>query len=70
MPTLTINAEMAIHEDGAAVHLFVDGKQLKGVGPFPNWETARWAAEEIIDEMRRLVMPSLEATTAGDLQPQ
>jgi hypothetical protein len=68
MPMLTINAEMAIHEDGAAVHLFVDGKHLSRVGPFPDWDVALKAATEIIAETRRLVLPHLEATMAADLQ--
>lgn len=32
MPMLTINAEMAIHEDGAAVHIFVNGERFSYQG--------------------------------------
>jgi hypothetical protein len=68
MPTLTINAEVGIHADGASVHLFVDGKRLSRVGPFPDWEVAHKAATEIIADAHRRVLPFLEATMVEDLQ--
>lgn len=67
MPTLTVNAEMAIHEDGASVYLFVDGVRLKRIGPFSSHDEALRAAQRIIAEARRHVMPTLNATVAADV---
>ena len=67
MPTMTINAEMAIHEDGAAVHLFVDGKRLKRIGPFGSPEEALRAGQRIVDECARRVLPTLYATMPEDV---
>jgi hypothetical protein len=70
VPILTINAEMAIHEDGAAVHLFVDGARLKRIGPFSSPDEALRAAQRIVDEVARNALPTLHATMAADVSDE
>ena len=64
MPTFTVNAEIATQEDGTNVHIFVDGKKHSKVGPFGDWQAALRAADRVIDEVRREVMPTLNASVS------
>lgn len=68
MPTFTVNTEIATQADGTNVHIFVDGVRHSKVGPFSDCKFALSAAERVIDEVRREVMPTLNATTTDDLK--
>jgi hypothetical protein len=68
MPTFTVNAEIATQADGMGVHIFVDGIRHSKLGPYSDWQLALSAAQRVIDEVRREVLPTLNATTTDDLK--
>lgn len=68
MATLTINAEIGVHEDGVSIHLFVDGERINRIGPYKDWDAADAAARFLIDTIKRDdVMPWASKVTADDL---
>lgn len=66
--TLTVNAEVGIHPDGADIHVFVDGERASRIGPFKNWDDALAAGQMFVAELKRRIMPTVVATVATDLQ--
>jgi hypothetical protein len=60
VPAFTINADLAPHQGGAHVHVFIDGQRAGSMGPFKDWNSAQCTALELTDDVAVAVRAVLQ----------